>query len=663
LLHLISVAGLFGDGEYPPPSHECSWEGITCIDDEKKKMVSLSLSSAANQIIEGTLTEEIGSLAFLEILHLDQTGLKGTIPSVFSNLYSLRELDLSDNALTGTIPDNFFNQLERLELFDLSDNDMTGVIPVSIGSYSNIEVIRLNNNNFTGELPLDRFTEFNLKHLDLSKNKLSSSISPSLLKHTSLEHLGLGSNFFVGSLEESIFNDLTKLKYINVSKNELTGIIPTFHHNMSGMTHFDMHANKFTGTLPTSLTRVASLEYLNLQGNKITGSIPFELNNLKDLHTLVLSHNELKGAIPLAFEKLPNLNSLHLQANQLSGEAPIVKKEMKGYITDCGYPSVLLNPIDCPSCNICCNSENLCSRQSKSALRPAIIAVIFLLILTAIMVFIYSFRARIIRGRSMSERFERVGLWKASEMIGDKSVYHFFLTPSTQGWYVGLFCAIAQLLTLFLFINAADIASEGSDLKYTMTCSKNSLECENEASRTPLGYLVFTLILGCWLLRDIVGSVKLFMIAMLKKNIDFLFASTILFVVTTLSAWTSVYYNLAIATKDTDLIVNAVILLFVNELDERVFQLVEACHLEWASEVDESIQRNSYHEGDRKLNVSRAVNKVTKRLTVMSSSVMRKSNLMSDRDIDRERDDDIKNSNSDMNNPVSEHSIDLENET
>eukprot|EP00594_Rhizosolenia_setigera_P020063 CAMPEP_0178954514 /NCGR_PEP_ID=MMETSP0789-20121207/9035_1 /TAXON_ID=3005 /ORGANISM="Rhizosolenia setigera, Strain CCMP 1694" /LENGTH=171 /DNA_ID=CAMNT_0020635929 /DNA_START=675 /DNA_END=1190 /DNA_ORIENTATION=- len=66
--------------------------------------------------------------------------------------------------------------------------------------------------------------------------------------------------------------------------------------------------------------------------------------------------------------------------------------------------------------------------------------------------------------------------------------------------------------------------------------------------------------------------------------------------VTLFSAMTSVYYNYAIATKDTDIITNAVILLFVNEIDERLFQLAEACNYYLVDEVDKSFQLNTYHD-------------------------------------------------------------------
>lgn len=64
---------------------------------------------------------------------------------------------------------------------------------------------------------------------------------------------------------ENLLNELINLKYFNVSKNELTGAIPPFYHNVSNITHFDMHMNRITGTLPLGFTQMQSLEHLNLQ--------------------------------------------------------------------------------------------------------------------------------------------------------------------------------------------------------------------------------------------------------------------------------------------------------------------------------------------------------------------------------------------------------------
>lgn len=81
---------------------------------------------------------------------------------------------------------------------------------------------------------------------------------------------------------------------------------------------------------------------------------------------------------------------------------------------------------------------------------------------------------------------------------------------------------------------------------------------------------------------------------------------------------------MAIAIKDTELIVNAVILLFVNELDERMFELCKMLNLSFTDEVEVSLHRESYDE-DQKLNVYRAANKIRKKVYSLHSSIL--SNL------------------------------------
>lgn len=79
------------------------------------------------------------------------------------------------------------------------------------------------------------------------------------------ENINFGNNVITGKIMENLLNELINLKYFNVSKNELTGAILPFYHNVSNITHFDMHMNRITGTLPLGFTQMQSLEHLNLQ--------------------------------------------------------------------------------------------------------------------------------------------------------------------------------------------------------------------------------------------------------------------------------------------------------------------------------------------------------------------------------------------------------------
>lgn len=176
-----------------------------------------------------------------------------------------------------------------------------------------------------------------------------------------------------------------------------------------------------------------------------------------------------------------------------------------------------------------------------------------------------------------------------------------------------------------------------------MTCPPNSLDCEDTTAKNFLGYFIFTLLLTAWLLKDIVNSSKLMLLSLWDKNIDFFFTSSAIFIVTIVSASTSIYCkfcvylskspfvsfvilllethlfsffpsdNLAIATKNTEMIENAVILLFVNELDERLFQLAEVCHFTPCILVDESLEMDS-NSNKRELVLYRSLHKFRKRL-------------------------------------------------
>merc|ERR1711935_164865 len=86
-------------------------------------------------------------------------------------------------------------------------------------------------------------------------------------------------------------------------------------------------------------------------------------------------------------------------------------------------------------------------------------------------------------------------------------------------------------------------------------------------------------------MKDIVASFKLFVNAIQYKSWDYLFSSAVLFGLSFLTIWTSVYYNEAIATTNTELIVNAVILLFVTDLDEKVFELAFLMRPEWVDKM------------------------------------------------------------------------------
>jgi len=58
----------------------------------------------------------------------------------------------------------------------------------------------------------------------------------------------------------------------------------------------------------------------------------------------------------------------------------------------------------------------------------------------------------------------------------------------------------------------------------------------------------------------------------------------------------STVYNMAIATSNTDIIINSVVVLFIMDLDEYIFALLEACNDKWTAHTSDSEETSSDEE-------------------------------------------------------------------
>ncbi|XP_011003691.1 PREDICTED: probable inactive receptor-like protein kinase At3g56050 [Populus euphratica] len=99
------------DGDIDP----CSWFGVECSDG---KVVILHLT---NLCLGGTLTPQLGRLAYLKSINLRNNSFYGNIPREIGELKELEALDLGYNNFSGPFPSNFANNLSLTTL--LLDNN------------------------------------------------------------------------------------------------------------------------------------------------------------------------------------------------------------------------------------------------------------------------------------------------------------------------------------------------------------------------------------------------------------------------------------------------------------------------------------------------------------------------------------------------------------
>ncbi|XP_061343588.1 probable LRR receptor-like serine/threonine-protein kinase At1g53430 [Gastrolobium bilobum] len=117
------------------------------------------------------------------------------------------------------------------------------------------------------------------------------------------------------------FGNLTQLKVLDLTRNYLSGSIPTsFSHN--SLVILSLLGNRLSGPIPTEIGDIASLEELILESNLLGGPLPPNLGNLSKLKRLLLSANNFTGTIPETFSNLKNLTDFRIDGSSLSGQIP-----------------------------------------------------------------------------------------------------------------------------------------------------------------------------------------------------------------------------------------------------------------------------------------------------------------------------------------------------
>ncbi|KAG8492240.1 hypothetical protein CXB51_009911 [Gossypium anomalum] len=193
-----------------------------------------------------------------------------------------------------------------LKILDLGDDLLFGPIPKTLGNLRQLERLQITNNNLiTGSATEHEWTFLssleNFKHLiiiDVSRNPLSGVLPT-----------------YIGNLSKS-------LQYFSADKCELKGNIPMEIGNVSNQLLLQLRYNKLSGFIPTSIGRLRNLQGLSLSSNKLGGPILESLCGLERLYEMYLGLNKLHGSIPSYLGNISTLRYLYLDSNKLSSAIP-----------------------------------------------------------------------------------------------------------------------------------------------------------------------------------------------------------------------------------------------------------------------------------------------------------------------------------------------------
>ncbi|XP_056164076.1 receptor-like protein EIX2 [Syzygium oleosum] len=311
------------------------------------RQTNLKTIDVSNNNFSGQLPNQFVNFKDLELLDLSRSSISGSIPATVGQLSSLRKLALFSNNLSGNIPESI-GQLSNLEIMDIGDNQLDGVVSelhlanltslTELYFWSNelvinvnaswvppfqIQAISMSNCKVGPKFPNWLQTQKNISMLYMSNASISDEVPhwlPDILSN--IEELDLSHNMLRGNISRIIGKNMSPLRQVLLSRNNLSGVIPNSLCMLDGLYFVDLSKNQLSGRLPQCWRKSqANLEWILLGDNMLNGQIPNSLCHLKQLRALSLHENVLNGVLPKCLLKL-DLANLDLSDNQFTGRVP-----------------------------------------------------------------------------------------------------------------------------------------------------------------------------------------------------------------------------------------------------------------------------------------------------------------------------------------------------
>ncbi|TQD86714.1 hypothetical protein C1H46_027737 [Malus baccata] len=241
---------------------------------------NLTYLSLANNKLHGSIPDTWGNLMDLEYLDLSSNQLSGLVPASLGNLVSLQNLCLNNNLLSGGIPRNF-GSLTNLIQMTMQFNKLSGSIPDDFGKLLSLSYMDLSENQLSGPLPESLGNLSSLRSFYVSANYLSGEFPKGYDQLTSLEYFSIAGNYISGPLPVETIANWTNINYVLISDLANDGFqLPPNISNSANFISLTLRNCSITGPIPKYIgEEMTSLRYLDLSFNKLTGGLPYYMKS------------------------------------------------------------------------------------------------------------------------------------------------------------------------------------------------------------------------------------------------------------------------------------------------------------------------------------------------------------------------------------------------
>ena len=304
----------------------CHSRFARCDADNETTMLDLS---AENMACELDASDVAPFGPSLRRLWLNSNGDSFTLANngmsigILSALPTLESLDVSFVDLDGVDASALCAHVNLISIEAISSN-VTGNFPSCLLNKQNLQVVHMAGNYMTGTLPA--LTSTTLRTLDVrlqkSAESIAGSIPPSYVSASSkLEHLMLTGLKLSGSIPA--FDSNTRLRWVYLSHNDLTGSIPSSLGAASYATHVAIDHNALSGDVPPGVYDNPNRTQVLLNSNALTklSVVSTHASPGASLVTLNASDNVIREeGIPLVLTSMSKLENLYLRDNRFYGQ-------------------------------------------------------------------------------------------------------------------------------------------------------------------------------------------------------------------------------------------------------------------------------------------------------------------------------------------------------
>ncbi|KAL2967289.1 hypothetical protein AAZX31_16G166500 [Glycine max] len=297
--------------------------------------------------LSGNLTDHIGAFKNIEQLYFSNNSIGGALPRSFGKLSSLRYLDLSMNKFSGN-PFESLGSLSKLLFLHIDGNLFHRVVKEDdLANLTSLTEFGASGNNFTLKVGPNWIPHFQLTYLEVTSWQLGPSFPLWIQSQNKLKYVGLSNTGIFDSISTQMWEVLSQVLYLNLSRNHIHGEIGTTLKNPISIPTIDLSSNHLCGKLPYLSSDVSQLDlssnsfsesmndflcndqdkpmllqFLNLASNNLSGEIPDCWMNWTSLVDVNLQSNHFVGNLPQSMGSLADLQSLQIRNNTLSGIFP-----------------------------------------------------------------------------------------------------------------------------------------------------------------------------------------------------------------------------------------------------------------------------------------------------------------------------------------------------